>query len=441
MRSPQQRIGLTQTQRLELNFSLQASIALLRTDAAGLTRYLEEQAADNPHMRLEGAPAPGLQDWLPRWSGLIGPQGMGNADEMPVSSPSLIAHVLAAIDALTLPPRERRIAMALTEGLEPSGWLGPPLAVIAAEVRASVVEVEAVLLKLQRLEPTGIFARNLAECLRLQAIEAGVFDTAMAAVLANLDLLASGDIARLMRSCSVSEADVMTRFRIIRGMNPKPGAEFESFNAAHVREPDLIVKAADNGWSIALNRSALPALRVERSDQGTASAFAAAKALQRMVEARNSTLLLVGREILQRQQEAMRQGPIALAPMTMAELAEALGFHESTISRVVAGASVDTPLGTWWLRQLFSAALGGNGAPMISAAALRHRLARLIAAENPAKPLSDLALGEALATETGIQIARRTVAKYREVQGIPAAHRRKRKPAMPRFVRKGRAEG
>lgn len=440
MRSPQPRIGLTQTQRLALNASLQASIAVLRTDAAGLTRFLEEQAAENPNLRLEAAPAPGLQDWLPRWSTAFAASGMGDAaDFADGAAPSLIAHVLAALDGLALAPQEHRIAMALTEALEPSGWLGVPLATVAREVKASLPEVEAVLQVLQRIDPAGIFARNLAECLRLQAAEMGALDAAMRAILDHLDLLASGDLARLARACGLTEAQVLARFRLIRSMNPKPGAEFTSVSAAAVREPDLVVKADGGGWTIALNRSALPTLRVEKAGDGTG--LAAAKAVERMVEARNTTLLLVGREILQRQQEAVRQGPQALAPMNMADLAEALGVHESTISRVVAGTSLDTPRGTWWLRQMFSPALGGNGQPVVSAAALRHRLARLIAAENPAKPLSDAALAQALAQETGVTIARRTVAKYREDQGIPPAHRRKRRPALPRLGQKGRAKG
>ncbi|MDZ4395574.1 RNA polymerase factor sigma-54 [Cypionkella sp.] len=443
MRSPQQRLGLTQIQRLELNTSLQASIAILRTDAAGLTRYLEEQAAQNPHLRLDPPPQPSLQDWLPRWSGVLvtGGGGLGLAAETADTSPSLMAHVMGEIDRLKLAPKDQKIAVALAEVLEPSGWLGAELSLVVAETRATLAEVEAVLHRLQQFEPTGIFARNLAECLRLQAIEAEALDKEMVAVLAHLDLLAAGDLARLARACNISEAAVLQRFRVIRAMNPKPGAEFASISAAQSREPDLVVKATATGWSIALNRSALPTLRVERSAAGSAEGLTQAKALERMVEARNATLLLVGREILLRQQEAIRQGPIGLAPMTMADLAEALGFHESTISRVVSGASLDSPRGTWWLRQMFSPALGGNGQPLISGAAMRGRLARLVAAENPARPLSDEALAMALAIDTGVTIARRTVAKYREAEGIPVAGRRKRKPVLPRMGRKGRAEG
>lgn len=437
MRSPQQSLGLTQTQRLALNPSLQASIAILRNDAAGLTRYLEEQAAENPHLRLDPAPQPSLRDWLPRWSGVL--TAGGEMPEAASASASLISHVLAGIAGLGFGPRDGRIAMALAELLEPSGWLGGDLARLAQELGTSMAEIDAVIEKLQQLEPTGIFARNLADCLRLQAIEAGENDAAMQAVLAHLDVLAGGDLARTAQACGITSAQVLAKFRIIRGMNPKPGAEFAPLSAAAVREPDLIVQASATGWTLALNHSALPSVQI--NTQATGGGLSAAKSLQRMVEARNTTLLLVGQEILTRQDDALRLGPGALKPMSMAELAETLGFHESTISRVVAGASMDTPRGTWWLRQLFSANLAAEGEPPLSAIAMRHRLARLVSIENPERPLSDQALMQALEIDTGVSIARRTVAKYREIQGIAPAHQRKRKSVLPRIGRKGRSKG
>jgi RNA polymerase sigma-54 factor len=424
-----QSIRLTQTQRLALNASLQASISVLRADAAGLTRYLEEQAAENPHLKLGPAPEP--QEWLPRWTGVFAPQVLGGL-ELANPAPSLTAHVLAQIETLDLTRVEARIAMALVEALEPSGWLGEAVPDLARGLGVAPPAVEAVLARLQALEPAGLFARDLADCLRLQAREAGVLTPAMGKVLENLSLLASGDVARLARRAGVSEAEVQVCLREIRGMNPKPGAEFSVDSPAFQRAPDLLVQAEGQGWSISLNRSALPSLRVDAAGAGAAGALAQARAVERMVEARNATLLLVGREVVQRQQEALRQGQVALAPMTMADLAEALGCHESTISRVVAGTSLDTPHGTWWLRQMFSPALGGMGAPIIAGAALRARLGRLIGEEARDRPLSDAALTQVLARVTGVSLARRTVTKYRETLGIPPAHRRKarRLPVM-----------
>lgn len=430
--SSRPRIQLSQSLRLALNPALQAAIGILRSDAAGLTRYLEEQAAANPHLRLVAAPAP-PGDWLPRWRGVFERAGGGSAGNDPdlaaAASPSLIAHVLQAIAAMELAPKARRLALAMAEALEPSGWLGRPLAALAAEAGMTQTEAEAVLHRLQQLEPTGLFARDLADCLRLQAREMAALDRVMEAVLANLPLLASGDFARLGRACDASEAEILARFRLIRAMNPKPGAAFDGpGHRPPPREPDLVARplAQGTGWEIALNRSALPTVEVRRGESGAQDrdALAAARGLKQAIEARNATLLRVGREIAAQQQAALAAGPAALVPMTMAAVGEALDLHESTISRVVAGAALDTPRGTVWLREMFSGARTGSP---LSVAALRQRLVALIAAEDPARPYSDAALAAALAAETGTDLPRRTVAQYREDAGIPASPRRKRR--------------
>lgn len=422
---PRPRLTVTQTQRLQLTPGLQTAIHLLRADAAGLTRYLEEQAEVNPHLRLDPPPAPTPGDWLPRWTGVIGAQaatGSTALDLAEAPSASLMAHVGAAIDRMGLPAREARIANALADALEPSGWLGRPLAQIAREVRAPEPEVAAVLARLQRIEPAGLFARTLAECLALQLAEAGLLDDTMQVILDRLDLLASGDLDRLARLARRTPADIAARFRTIRSLDPKPGAQFAPLAAAALREPDLLVRRSDaGGWEVSLNRSCLPTVSVLRDAAGSPAALSTARGLAKLVEMRHDTLLRLGREVLMRQRAALDHGPGALVAMTMAEVARALDLHESTVSRVVAGASVDTPRGTWWLRRLFSAQVG-HGTP--SGAAVQARLAQLVAAEPKSAPLSDDALAQALAAG-GATVARRTVAKYRAALGIPPAHRRR----------------
>lgn len=417
------RIKVSQRQRLQLNLQLQASIRVLRADAAGLTRYLEEQAAENPALVLERH-LPTVQDWLPRWSGLI-PQAGPGVEGAASHAPSLIAHVLAAVDRITPQGRPRRIAFALAEALEPSGWLGTAPDRIALRLGVPLPEVEAVLGLLQGIEPAGLFARDLRDCLRLQAEDAGLADPLMRLVIEHLDLLAAGEIARLARMGKTTEEEVLVRFRAIRGFNPKPGASFAA-PAAPVREPDLLLRRVAEGWVVELNRSALPAISVAA---GRGRGRGAARGVQRLVESRNATLLRVGQEILRRQTDALDRGLTALAPMTMGDVAEALELHESTVSRVVSGTSVDTPRGTWWLRHLFGAALGEG--PGQSGAALKARIAELVAAEDAARPLSDQALVEVLA-QGGVTIARRTVAKYREAMDIPPAHRRRTRAADDR---------
>jgi len=409
------RISVHQTQRMALTTGLATSIRILHADAAGLTRYLEEAAAENPQIILT---RPQVQEWLPRWKSAFGSDA--ERPEQEAAGPSLVSHVLGMIEALRLDPAEGRIALALAEALEPSGWIGRALPAIAGQLGVTVPAVESVLGRLQQqAEPTGLFARNLAECLRLQAEEAGELDRPMAALLARLDLLAKGEIDRIAREAGLELADLRQAFGRLRSYDPKPGAGFE-ITAAPVREPDLIAEKGAAGWIVSLNRSALPSVSVA---DGRAKGRAEARALIRMIEGRNATLLSVGQDVLTRQTAALEAGFGALVPMTMAEVAQALGLHEGTISRVVAGTAVDTPRGTWWLRALFTKA-PREGGP--TAGALRDRLARLVAEEDPDHPLSDDALATALA-EGGAPIARRTVAKYRMMLNLPPAHRRRRR--------------
>ena len=409
------RISVHQTQRMALTTGLATSIRILHADAAGLTRYLEEAAAENPQIILT---RPQVQEWLPRWKSAFGSDA--ERPEQEAAGPSLVSHVLGMIEALRLDPTEGRIALALAEALEPSGWIARALPAIAGQLGVAVPAVESVLGRLQQqAEPTGLFARNLAECLRLQAEEAGEMDKPMAALLARLDLLAKGEIDRIAREAGLDPADLRQAFGRLRSYDPKPGAGFE-VTAAPVREPDLIAEKGAAGWIVSLNRSALPSVSVA---DGRAKGRAEARALIRMIEGRNATLLSVGQDVLNRQTAALEAGFGALVPMTMAEVAQALGLHEGTISRVVAGTAVDTPRGTWWLRALFTKA-PREGGP--TAGALRDRLARLVAEEDPDHPLSDDALATALA-EGGAPIARRTVAKYRMMLNLPPAHRRRRR--------------
>lgn len=409
------RISVHQTQRMALTTGLATSIRLLRADAAGLSRYLEEAAAENPQIILT---RPQVQEWLPRWKSAFGSDA--ERPEQEAAGPSLVSHVLGMIEGMRLDPVESRIALALAEALEPSGWIGRALPSIAGQLGVAVPAVEALLRRLQQqAEPTGLFARNLAECLWLQAREAGELDAPMQALLNRLDLLAKGEIERIAREAGLELADLRQAFGRLRSYDPKPGAGFEPF-IAPVREPDLIAEKGAAGWIVSLNRSSLPSVSVA---EGRASGRAEARALIKLIEGRNATLLSVGQDILNRQTAALEAGLGALVPMTMAEVAAAQGLHESTISRVVAGTSVDTPRGTWWLRALFTQALREGG---IAAGALRDRLARLVADEDPDHPLSDDALAAALAVG-GAPVARRTVAKYRAMLNLPPAHRRRRR--------------
>jgi RNA polymerase sigma-54 factor len=398
------RIETRQSLRLKLSPALQGAIEVLRMDGAALAQHLEEQAALVPGVELR---PPRPRDWLPRWSGVFEAQ-----PEVAASEASLAFNVLAGIDGRIKGTAARRIALALAEALSPAGWLERPVAEIARDLGVGLAAVEAVLTELQKLEPTGLFARDLADCLRLQAAEAGFLDAVTQAMLGRLDLLARGEFGALAKAAGVAEAEILTRFRRIRTLNPKPGASFGDRHAPPLREPDLILRRGAE-WQIEVAGSSLPALGLAAGAGRAAQAHV--KGLERLVAARNATLLSVGRAILLRQKAALEGGP--LVALTMAEVAADLGLAESTVSRVVAGTSVDTPWGAWWLRKLFTRDMGG-----VSAAALKNRLAEMIAAER--RPLSDQALAERLSAEGG-RIARRTVAKYRGELGLPPASRRR----------------
>ncbi len=430
--STRARPHLSQSQRLRLTQGLTAATRILKFDASGLTRYLEEQAAENPHLRLEVASL-SAGDWLPRWTGVFGGRAEGaEIETLSAVAPSLMAHVGEEIRRLVPAGRPRDLAFALAAALEPTGWLGRPLHAVAAEEGAAEAELEAVLARLRGIDPVGLFARSLAECLELQARDAGLLDATMAALLANLPLVAAGDVARLARLSGSGEEAVRAQIRRLRGLNPKPGAVFDP-TPPLPREPDLIARPVGEDWVLELNRAALPEVRVAAPPRGQATAaarrqVAEARAVKRMVAARGETLLRIGAEITKRQSSALRNGPAALLPMTMDEVAGALGLHPTTVGRAVTGVSVETPRGPVWMRRLFTAAVGEGE---VAAGAIRARLSALIAAEDPRRPLSDAALARALAEAGQGEPARRTVAKYRGMLGLPPAHLRRRVTTRP----------
>jgi RNA polymerase sigma-54 factor len=336
------------------------------------------------------------------------------------------------------------MAEAFLDALEPSGWLGQPIAAIAERLFVSEEEAEALLLKLQRVEPAGLFARNLAECLRLQAADQGLLTPAFAALLDNLPMLAQADLRGLCRVCGVEMEELKSMLRQVRSFNPKPGATFDATPMPQ-RAPDLIITRGADGWRVDLNRSTLPTVVVREGEarrlstrRVEANAYVAerlsvARWLSRAVEHRNQTTLKVGAEVVRRQTEFLEHGASRMRPMVLREVAEAIGVHESTVSRVCSGMLIATPQGTFPLKSFFSAALAsreGDAGEAGSASAVRHRIQKLIATENPEDPLSDDAIARIIGQEEGVHLARRTVAKYRDQLRIPSSVDRRRRAIM-----------
>ena len=428
---------LSQRQSLVVTAQLQQAIQLLQMGNHDLLSFIEEQAEQNPFVEVK-VPA---QAPLP--TGVAGARGGDDWDRIAAlaeEGPSLYAHATAEVDRLGLSPEHRQAAEAFLDALEPSGWLGQPLDLIAMAGGIDMDTAEEILAQLHCVEPAGLFARDLAECLRLQAIENEILTPLFDAVLKNLPLLAAADLKGLARACDTDMDALRPVLRQLRSLNPKPGAIFEGSTSGQ-RPPDLIVTKGEDGWNVDLNRSTLPTVHVRRNDtikqlrtteEGktyTEDRINVARWLQRAVEHRNMTTLKVGAEVVKRQSAFLEHGASHLRPMILREIADAIGVHESTVSRVTTGMLIQTPQGTLPLKAFFNAALGNKGEEANSAAAVRHKIKQMVAAEDPNRPLSDDTIVKMM-KEDGIDLARRTVAKYREMLNIPSSVQRRRQAVV-----------
>ena len=338
----------------------------------------------------------------------------------------------------------RLVGMVIIEAIDPTGYLGEPVGDIARRLGVSDEEVEQALAIVQGFEPTGVGARSLAECLTLQLREKDRFDPAMEKLVANLDLLAKRDFATLKRRCQVDDEDLSDMVREIRHLDPKPGLKFSSPPAEPVT-PDVIVRPApDGGWRVDLNSDALPRVianrafytRISKGSESSVRTFADeawtnATWIVRSLEQRARTILKVATEVVRHQDAFFTYGVAHLRPLNLKTIAEAVQMHESTISRVTANKFMSTPRGMFEMKYFFSTAISSaDGGEAFSSEAVRHRIRQMIDAEDPKSILSDDAIVEVLRA-SGIEIARRTVAKYRESMHIPSsAVRRREKAAM-----------
>ena len=355
---------------------------------------------------------------------------------------SLYSHCLEFVNTLKLNPTEHIIALKLIDELEPTGWLAQDFSVMASQLGCSIEILEIVLQKLQEIEPAGLFSRNLKECLSLQAKEAGLYEPNLAAVLDNLHLIANGKFDLLKRRSGCSDTELSDIFKIIKSFNPKPGLKFESNNIP-IREPDLSVKETESGWIVELNNSTLPSVKVEKEYAKVVrkkvtekkdrdfiqDKIAEAKWLSKAIEKRNDTMLKVGSEIVKRQSSFLEHGIQYVKPMILKDIAEAVGMHESTISRVTTGSLMQTPQGTLELKAFFSIGLQQNDRESTSATSIKYKIKKLVETEDPCNPVSDDAIVEKLSDE-GIALARRTVAKYRKAENIPSSFARKRRNVL-----------
>lgn len=341
--------------------------------------------------------------------------------------------------------RDRLIAAQMVALVDPAGRLAVEDSVIAQAMGCEVARVAAVRARLQRFEPVGMFCRTLAECLAVQLAEQNRLDPAMQALLDNLDLLARRDRAGLMQVCGVDAEDLTEMIAELKRLDPKPGASFDMPPAPAVVPDVLMRRAEDGGWILELNPETMPRVLVNRGFYARCQVGARSKDdkvflaerlqsanwLLKSLEQRASTIIKVAQEIVRRQDAFFRHGVEHLRPLILRDIAEEVQMHESTVSRVTANKYIATPRGTFELKYFFTTAISGtHGGEQHSAEAVRWRIKAMIAAEDPEAVLSDDAIVERLRAE-GVDIARRTVAKYREALRIPSSVQRKREKAVP----------
>jgi len=380
-------------------------------------------------------------DWAAQPTLAGAEEGVG-LEERSAGEPGLAEHLEAQIGAVTSDPGQLFIARFLIGLLDEAGYLTVPIEEVARDLGVPLAEVERALAAVQTLDPTGIGARSLGECLALQAKEADRYDPCMAKLLAHLDLVAKGGFAQLKRMCGVDDEDFADMLRELRGYDPKPGLRIGGGERAPV-VPDLLVKAAKGGWDIALNEATLPRLVINRSyylelrscrDQGTRSwlseKLADANWLVKALDQRQKTILKVAASIVELQEGFFRRGVSQLKPLTLRTVAEAIGMHESTVSRVTSNKYLQCDRGLFELKYFFTSGVAAaDGEGSVSAEAVKAHIRSLVDAEGADAILSDDRLVELL-RERGFDLARRTVAKYREAIGIGSSVQRRRQKKL-----------
>jgi RNA polymerase sigma-54 factor len=374
------------------------------------------------------------------WGGGASSDEDYNLEAFVAAEETLAGHLAQQLAVAFTAPAQRMIGQYLIDLVDDAGYLPPDLGQVAERLGATSEDIDAVLAVLQKFDPPGICARNLSECLAIQLRELDRYDPAMQAFVAHLDLLAKRDFAGLRKLCGVDEEDLADMIAEIRRLDPKPGLRFGTTRTLTV-VPDVYVRPRpDGGWQVELNSDTLPRVLVNQVYYSELSktvrkneeksyfsdCLQNATWLVRALDQRARTILKVATEIVRQQDGFFTHGVAHLRPLNLKAVADAIQMHESTVSRVTANKYMATNRGTFELKYFFTASIASaDGGEAHSAEAVRHHIRRLIDAEGPAAILSDDTIVERL-REAGIDIARRTVAKYREAMRIPSSVQRRR---------------
>jgi RNA polymerase sigma-54 factor len=403
-----------------------------------LNNVFPDDVAAGPERAPEAQPG-AYSEWA-----AVGPGGRSdgeyNLEAFVTAETTLAGHLAEQVSLAFTDPVERMIAQYLADLVDEAGYITSPLADAAERLGTSLAQVEAVLAQLQTLDPPGVCARNLTECLAIQLREQDRLDPAMEALIGHLDLLAKRDLPALRKICGVDDEDLADMIGEIKRLNPKPGLAFSSALVQPI-VPDVFVRqGADGAWLVELNHDTLPKVLVNQiyyskvsktAKKDTDKSYLAeclqtATWLVRALDQRAKTILKVASEIVRQQDAFFANGVQHLRPLNLKTIADAIEMHESTVSRVTANKYMATSRGTFEMKFFFTSAIASaDGGEAHSAEAVRHRIKQLIDAESAQDILSDDTIVEQL-RKAGIDIARRTVAKYREAMRIPSSVQRRR---------------
>jgi len=457
-------LNVNQSQSLIMTPQLQQAIKLLQLSSQDLVSFVENEIENNPFLEIDEnkTRSESLGQELPNSAKEKRDNGLENSydsydphtspydpsspsrslDEIIEDKPSLRDHILSQIHIDFGDASERMIAVALVEFLDDAGYLPDNLDLVRAQLGISKEVFNNIIERLQKLDPIGIFARSLKECLTIQLKDKNRFDPAMEVLLSNLELLAKHEMDQLLNKCNVDSEDLIDMIAEIKALDPKPAFSFSLDVAPTITADVLLSPLPNGGWNVELNNEVLPRVLVNeefytkiiknaRGDEDKSylsERFGQANWLTKALLQRATTILKVATEIVKKQDKFFMHGVQHLKPLILKDIAEKIEMHESTVSRVTQNKYIATPRGLFELKYFFSGSLQSTGGTeSISTIAVRERIKELIAGEaNPKDVLSDDKLTAKLKSE-GIDIARRTVAKYRESLGIASSAQRKRK--------------
>ena len=466
-------LELRQSQNLVMTQQLQQSIKMLQLSAVDLQEFVLAEAQRNPLLSLgdSDSDTPSDSEAEPVWAGDTGEDDAtstldtseeswwgGETDEgftsrrYDVSSSdfegtageiieqrygediSLREHIRQQINTLILDPAERLIALHLTDMLDDSGYLLEDTSALPTSLGTDQATLERIIRRLHSCEPTGVFARDLKECLRLQLEEKGAMNPAMESFLRHMHLYAQGEMKKFSQLCGLDEEGIREALTLIRTLDPKPGNRFQNDRVETLIPDILIRRGPDRQWRVEVNPDALPKLLVNRQYHDTIAAqvrnkddkkfineqLTHANWLVKALDQRASNMLKVATEIVRWQKDFLERGIHYLKPMKLSDIAALAQVHESTVSRISANKYMATPRGTFEMKYFFSTAVGGEDGEAQSSRVIMHEIKQLIHKESPDAILSDDAIMRIL-KERGMDVARRTVVKYRQSLDIPSS--------------------